>query len=808
MKISYNWLKEYLPSNDLFDPLVNDIDKVADILTSVGLEVEAVEPFESVLGGLAGLIVGEVVTCTKHPDADKLKITTVNTGRETLQIVCGAPNVAAGQKVIVALAGTTIYPVSGDPVKIKKSKIRGVESNGMLCAEDEIGIGASHDGIMVLPDKAQPGQEVSDILPVYKDFLIEIGLTPNRMDGQSHLGVAKDVCAWLTYHTGRKAEVVSPVGNELVVDDQSMPFRVEVKDSTLAARYSGVTISDIAVEPSPEWMQNKLKVLGLRPVNNVVDITNYILHATGQPLHAFDADKIGKRHVKVEQLAAGTLFTTLDTRERKLSAEDIMICDGDDTPMCIGGVFGGIDSGVTAATKNIFLESAVFNPALIRRSIIRHDLRTDAAMRFEKGVDVSKTVDILKYAASLIRDICKGRISSQISDIFNKPAERLVVLKYAYLKKLSGKDFTAEAVSSILTSLGFKVSKSDDMSITVLVPESNPDIKLPADVVEEILRISGLDNIDIPGRIKMTPGTHDHAGELELSEKISSWLTGNGFSEIFTNSITNENYFDNATRAVHILNSLSEELTVLRMGMLPTGLEAIAYNLNRQNKDLLLFEYGKTYHRQEGKYVEENHLNILCTGEYRSKSWYGTAERVNLFYLKGIARSVFLLTGIAVSERTDENGHISFLHNDKQIANAFEVPDKVLQKFSIKQPVFNLDIDWDRLKKASSKIKSVYRPVSKFPAMVRDLSIILGKDIAYAAIEEVIQSLHLKKLSEMRMFDLYQSDKLGQDRKSVALSFSFVDTQKTLTDKETDKMMQQISPALEKEYNAQIRSHA
>lgn len=808
MKISYNWLRDYLPADPFFEPYTGDIHKISDILTAVGLEVESTERYLSVRGGLEGLIVAEVLTCEKHPDADKLKITTVNTGRETLQIVCGAPNVAAGQKVVVAVAGTTIYPVAGEPFKIKKAKIRGAESNGMICAEDEIGIGTSHEGIIVLSGDAKPGQPAEDVIPVYKDYLIEIGLTPNRMDGQSHLGVAKDVCAWLSYHTGKKADVVTPLGGRFEVDNKSMPYEVTVKDSSLARRYSGVTIGDITIEPSPQWMQNRLKVLGLRPVNNVVDITNFILHATGQPLHAFDADKIAKHHVKVEQLKDKTPFVTLDSKERELSSDDIMICDGDDTPMCIGGVFGGLDSGVSATTKNIFLESAVFNPALIRKTIIRHDLRTDAAMRFEKGVDISKTVDVLKYAASLIKDICKGKISSQIADIFDKPAERRVKIGYAYLKKLSGKSFTTDEVSGILKSLGFQIAESDSVSMTVVVPESNPDISLPADIVEEILRISGLDNIEIPAQIKMTPGTHDHSGELELNEKISSWLTGNGFAEIFTNSITNEKYFDRTDKAVRILNSLSEELTILRMGMLPTGLEAIEHNINRQNKDLLFFEFGKTYRHEDGKYLERNHLSILCTGEYRKKSWSSAAQNVNMFFVKGIGHAIFSLTGIDVTEQADEAGQILFSHNEKIIATGYEVPAQKLQQFSIRQPVYYLDVDWDLLKRAAVKVKTVYHPVSKFPVMVRDLSMILGKDVEYASIQKVIHALNLKKLSGLRMFDLYESEKLGHGKKSIALSFSFQDHQKTLTDKETDKMMQQISHVLEKEYHAEIRSHA
>lgn len=808
MKISYNWLREYLPSDEVFSKYINNIHKISDILTAVGLEVETVEPFESIRGRLEGLIVAEVLTCEKHPDADKLKITTVSTGKEKLQIICGAPNVAAGQKVIVAPAGTTLYPLDGEPFKIKKAKIRGIESNGMICAEDEIGTGSSHEGIIVLPENSQIGEPASEIFQVYTDYLIEIGLTPNRMDGQSHLGVAKDVCAWLSHHTGKKAIVISPLNKPFSIDDQSMPFQVEVKDPRLAPRYSGVTISNIKIEPSPQWIQNKLKVIGLRPVNNVVDITNFVLHATGQPLHAFDADKIKDRHVIVEQLAENTPFITLDTKERKLSSEDIMICDGGDTPMCIGGIFGGLVSGVTGDTKNIFLESAVFNPAFIRKSMIRHDLRTDAATRFEKGVDISKTLEVLKYSATLIRDICKGKISSAVTDIFEKPARRVVTLKYAYLKKLSGRDFKEQEVKNILSNLGFVVMAADDSSMTIQVPESNPDILLPADIVEEILRISGLDNIPIPDKVRMSPGSHGHSDEYLLIEKVSAWLTGNGFLEIFTNSITNDKYFEDNRKAVRILNSLSEELTLMRTDMLPTGLEAIEHNLNRQSKDLLFFEFGKTYSHVDGKYYEKNHLSILCTGEFRKKSWNSSPANVSLFFVKGVANAIFSMADVSFIEMVDGDGRISFRHNEKEIGYAYEVRPDTLQKFSVKQPVYCLDIDWDKLKEEAGKINTVYRPVSRFPAMTRDLSMIVEKNIAFGEIRKMIDSLHLKKLSDIRMFDLYENEKIGKGKKSIALSFSFGDSQKTLTDKETDKMMQQISHVLEKEYSAEIRSHA
>lgn len=808
MKISYNWLKEYLPADEAFKTFLDGVEKVGDILTSVGLEVEAIEPFESVPGSLSGLVVAEVLTCEKHPDADKLKVTTVNNGTEVFQVVCGAPNVTAGQKVILAIPGTTLYPGKGDPFTIKKAKIRGIESVGMICAEDEIGVGESHDGIIILPQEAQAGTPASEIFPVYTDYLIEIGLTPNRMDAQSHLGVAKDICAWLTHRTGSKASVISPLGRPFSPDNLSVHFDVVVQDPSLAPRYSGIGITNLTIQESPAWMQNKLRTIGLKPINNIVDITNFILHATGQPLHAFDADEIRDNKVIVETLPSGTPFVTLDGKERKLNIEDIMICDGKDTPMCIAGVFGGAQSGVSEKTKNIFLESAVFDSIHTRKSMIRHDLRTDAATRFEKGVDISKTVEVLKYAALLIRELCGGQISSDVIDIYKRPAERLVKLEYNYLNKLSGKMFQPLETEHILESLGFEIRESSDEYLLVRVPESNPDISIPADIVEEILRISGLDNIPIHRQVKMAPGLHDNSKEFLFREKITSWLTGNGFSEIFTNSITSDKYFEDASDAVHILNSLSEDLTILRKGMLPTALEAIEYNLNRQSKDILFFEFGKTYSGSEGVYKEADHLCIYCTGEYIRKSWNTSSKSVDLFYVKGIAEGFFTMAGIIAETRAEENGRITFLVNGKEIGFTESVEGKTLQQFGIKQPVMYLDLNWNMLERTASRNKTVYRPVSKFPVVSRDLSMILDNQVAYGDIEKLVSSLRIKRLSDVKMFDLYQSDKLGAGKKSIALSFLFTDDQKTLTDKETDKMIQQITKALEDRYHAEIRSHA
>lgn len=815
MKISYKWLKEYLPANDYTSPYINSVDKIAEILTAVGLEVESVEAFSSLPGNLEGLVIGEVLTCIKHPDADKLKVTTVSVANgDPLQIVCGAPNVAAGQKVVVATSGTTLYPSEGVPFQIKKAKIRGVESNGMLCAEDEIGLGGSHAGIIVLPEETKVGMPASEYFGVYTDTIFEIGLTPNRMDAQSHLGVAKDVCAWLSHHLKITVQVVSPLWRPFVEDEAGTRIQVEVPEPSICKRYSGVLLSEIKVADSPKWLQHKLKAIGIRPINNIVDITNFILHATGQPLHAFDADKIKGQKIIVETVPAKTPFVTLDGKRRSLLENDIMICDGDHHPMCIAGVFGGLESGVTENTTNIFLESAVFNGSNIRKSIFAHGLRTDAAVRFEKGVDISKTVEVLKYAALLMKELGGGKITSSIIDEYTKNEPRHIIFSFDYLKKLSGKVFDKNEVENILVSLGFTIVKKDSHQLEVVAPESNPDISLPADLVEEILRIDGLDNIAIPKEVSMTPGIHDHSEEQFLKERIVGWLTGNGFHEIFTNSLTNDHYFSESTlkNAVHVINSLSEELNIMRPQMLQTGLETIAFNINRQNKDLLFFEFGKTYSGKEGDYKEKNHLSLYLTGAINQPGWNKKSVGIDIYYVKGIAQGLLTLAGLtnineSLSEYPALKSVISF-SDQKEIAVMGEVSASGLQMFNIKQPVFYLDINWDYLCAKALKNKTVYRQVSKFPSVNRDLSMVVAKELPYGSIENLIASLKLKKLNKVSVFDLYENEKLGKDKKSLALSFNFSDPGKTLTDKEIGSMMNQIMKQLSEKLNAEIRSHA
>ncbi|HEY5368378.1 MAG TPA: phenylalanine--tRNA ligase subunit beta [Hanamia sp.] len=817
MKISFNWLLEYLPKDDLIIKIIENPQKIADILTSVGLEVESLEKYEQIQNGLAGLIIGEVLTCDKHPDADKLKVTTVDNGNgETLQIVCGASNVLAGQKVIVAPVGTTLYPFSGESFTIKKAKIRGVESNGMLCAEDEIGLGHSHEGIIVLPKEAKTGTDASAYYDIYSDWVFEIGLTPNRMDAMGHLGVAKDVCAYISHHFNQEVKSISPFENNFRPDNNSHPIKVEIKDTVDCERYAGVSLSGIKVEESPAWLQNKLKSIGLRPVNNIVDITNFILHETGQPLHAFDADKVKGNKIVVERLSKGTLFTTLDEKERKLSSDDIMICNGNDEPMCIAGVFGGLESGVSSLTTNLFLESAVFNPASIRKSMLLHNLRTEAAVRFEKGINIDNTVNALKRAAQMIKEIAGGNITSDIIDVYPTPREKSkITLSNHYLKKISGKNYHSDSVKNILVSLNFKVLHEGLDDILIEVPFSNPDIKLPADVIEEIMRIDGLDNIEIPTSVKMSPGIDGGLEDAQKKEKIISRLTGNGFREIFTNSITNSKYFDQTAlvSAVKIINSLSEDLDILRPSMVPTGLESVSHNLNRQNSNLLFFEFGKTYSIIEEKYKEKENLALYFTGNKHELAWNSPSKLIDIYFVKGITESILSLIGINnyqfnISDDAFLDESISISVKKENIGVIGSVKKRFLENFSIKQPVFFVCIDWEKLIVLTQKNNIAFEAIAKFPQVQRDLSILLDRTINYKQVEELVKSLHISKLESLQLFDVFENEKLGKDKKSLAFNFTFLDKEKTLTDKEIESMMNKITEALEDKLNAIIRRNA
>ncbi len=804
MTISYNWLCDYLP--EAIEP-----EKLSKILTSIGLEVESLEKYESIKGGLAGLVIGEVLETSQHPNADKLKLTKVNIGAtEPLQIVCGAANVAAGQKVVVATIGTTIYPAGGDPLTMKLAKIRGVESQGMICAEDEIGVGTSHDGILVMPADAVVGSPAADHFKPYSDWIYEIGLTPNRMDAMSHYGVARDVCAYLTHHIA-EAKVKAPFTNGFSVDNTSLPIKVTIENTEACPRYAGVSISGVTVGESPKWLKDRLAAIGLRSINNIVDITNFILHETGQPLHAFDADAITGGEVIVKNMPSGTAFVTLDEKERKLDAEDLMICNAKEG-MCIAGVFGGLKSGVTAATKHIFLESAWFHPVSIRKTSVRHELRTDAATRFEKGVDISNTVNVLKRAALLIKEIAGGTISSEIVDVYPDPRPKAEVsLKNHYLKKLSGKNYHADAIKRILISLGFEIVREGLDELRVAVPYSKPDISIPADIVEEILRIDGLDNIEIPSTITISPAVEALGQKESLKDKIATYLVGQGFTEILTNSITNSKYFDEEVLAVTVkmINNLSEELNVLRPSMLETGLESIAYNLNRRNQNLQFFEIGKTYHtRAVGEYAETEHLCLYITGNDHEDSWREKGRSNDFYRLKGLATALFQLSGIGnlQFEKADGDGLVlNLVCGKKQMGQLMQVSAQKLQAFDIKQPVFVLDIEFGSLLEAVSQNKIRYREVNKFPVMQRDLAMVVNRGISFEQIEQTVKKVKLPRLKETRLFDVFESEKLGTDKKSMAISFLFADEEKTLTDKEVDAMIAKLVQGFEKELAAEIR---
>ena len=756
----------------------------------------------------------KLLPAKKHPDADKLKLTTVNIGAaENLQIVCGAANVAAGQKVIVATIGATIYPISGEPLTMKKTKIRGVESHGMICAEDEMGLGESHAGIMILPNDARVGLTAAEYFKLSEDYIFEIGLTPNRIDAMSHLGVARDVCAYLSHHNKTDANVISPFKNNFKPDNQELQMEVVIENAEACQRYSGVSIEGVVIAESPSWLQQKLKSIGLRPINNIVDITNFILHETGQPLHAFDADAITGKKVIIKNLPEATVFVTLDEKERKLSAADLMICNAE-APMCIGGVYGGLRSGVSASTKNIFLESAWFNPTDIRKTSLRHGLRTDAATRFEKGVDISNTVSVLKRAAILIKEIAGGKIASDIIDVYPSPKEKTeVALKYHYLKKLSGKNYHGDTIKNILSSLGFELLKEGNDEMRFSVPFSKPDITLAADIVEEIMRIDGLDNVEIPTMITIAPSVETLAHEVAYTEKTAEYLAGCGFTEIFTNSITNSVYYseDVLQKTVKMINNLSEELNILRPAMMQTGLSSVAYNLNRKNNDLKFFEFGKTYTVEEtGKYIENDHLSIYITGNTTTDSWKSKGEKADFYFTKAVFEKIINVLGLKInsytqSENADLSNALQATIKNEKIAEIGMVSNKTLERFDIKQPVFYADMYWDKLLKLNSRINIQHQDVSKYPAVHRDLAIIVNKTLPFKEVEKATNTARINKLKAISLFDIFESEKIGTDKKSMAISFTFLDVEKTLTDKEIDGMMNKIIASYEKELGAEIR---
>lgn len=806
MTISYNWLSDYLPVK--IQP-----GRLSKILTSIGLEVEKMETYEEVKGGFQGLVIGEVLEVTPHPNADKLRLTKVNTGKkEILNIVCGAPNVAKGQKVVVAPVGATIYPLNGEPLTMKLAKIRGEESYGMICAEDELGLGTSHEGIMVLNSDAKPGQAAEEYFQPYSDIIYEIGLTPNRMDAMSHIGVARDVCAYLTHHDKKEIKTVTPPVT-FKTGNQPLKITVTIKNKDACKRYSGVCLSDIKVQDSPKWLQQRLKAIGLRPINNIVDITNYVQHETGQPLHAFDYDAIKGNMIIVQTEKEGTPFITLDEKERKLSSDDLMICNAEEG-MCIAGVFGGIHSGVSNETKNIFLESAWFDPVLIRKTSFRHALRTDAATRFEKGVDISNTVYALKRAALLIKELADGQVASDVIDVYpDEEPKKQVGLKFQFLKKLSGKNYHPDTVKKILLALGFSLVREGIDGLTVEVPYHKNDVSLPVDLVEEVVRIDGLDNIEIPTAITISPSVEKNTKEDELKEKVASFLVGLGFNELLTNSISNSKYFteEQLKTTVRLLNNLSSELDVMKPVMLPTALEVIAFNLNRKNSNLRFFEFGKTYSTESaGNYSELNHLCLYITGTVGEDHWKGKAKDADMYYVKGITETIVQLAGLKVSFSSEiSNAHpenlITANLDDKVLARIGKIAPKTAADFDVKGAVYFANFNWDILVKKASEIKIQYKEIAKYHPVERDLAMVVPKAMRYDQIKERLTKLRLAKLQEIKLFDIFENEKLGKDKKSMAINFTFLDEEKTLTDKEIDGWMNNIMSTLEKDLGAEIR---
>ncbi|MBW8241281.1 phenylalanine--tRNA ligase subunit beta [Muricauda oceani] len=804
MKISYNWLKQFLQIDW-------DAHKAGELLTDLGLEVEGITQFESVKGGLKGIVVGHVLTCEKHPNADKLKLTTVDVGQEApLQIVCGAPNVAAGQKVPVATVGTTLYTKEGEAWVIKKGKIRGEVSEGMICAEDEIGVGESHDGIMVLNEELVPGTPCSKVFEIENDEVFEIGLTPNRADAMSHFGVARDLKAGLEQKEIQK-ELVTPSVSNFSIDNRSLKVDVEVTESDLAPRYCGVTISNLVVQDSPDWLKNRLKAIGLAPINNIVDVTNYVLHELGQPLHAFDAFKIKGNKVEVKTLPGGTKFTTLDGVERELHEDDLMICDAG-SPMCIAGVFGGIHSGVTEHTTSIFLESAYFDPVSIRKTAKRHGLNTDASFRFERGIDINMTKYALKRAALLIREIAGGYITSEIVDLFpKKPQERQVFLTFNKINSLIGQEIPQDTIKSILSSLEIRINNVTESGLGLTIPTYRVDVTREVDVIEEILRVYGYNNIDFKEKLNASIAKTSRFENYRIQDIVGSMLASKGFYEIMTNSLVSSEITSGDDSAVQMLNPLSSDLSVLRTSMLYSGLQTVSYNHNRQKNDLKLFEFGKTYHKTEGKHPEKQHLAIFVSGDRTQNSWAVASKKTDFFYLKGIVENIFERLGLKdvnttpLSHAIDLSEGISYTKNNMVLVSLGLVGKAALKQFDIKQEVFYADLDWDAILQCVSTQNVAFKEIPRFPEVTRDFALLLDDSVSFQKVYDIAWNTEKKLLKKVNLFDVYTGKNLPEGKKSYAVSFTLMDEKKTLTDKQIDKIMGKLLAQYQKELGAELR---
>ncbi|MES2810413.1 MAG: phenylalanine--tRNA ligase subunit beta [Bacteroidota bacterium] len=798
MKISYNWLKEFINTD-------KSPEEISKILTGTGLEVESVEKVQAVPGGLEGLVIGYVKETAQHPNADRLKVTKVDVGGDTdLQIVCGAANVAAGQKVVVATVGTTVHPTTGEPFLIKESKIRGEVSLGMICAEDEIGLGTSHEGIMVLDEDAQVGTLAKEYFNVNDDYMYEIGLTPNRADAVSHLGTARDIAAFL------KIGVTKPDVSAFKVDNNDRKIEVVVENEAAAPRYAGLTISGIEVKESPQWLKERLAVIGVRAINNVVDATNYVLHDLGQPLHAFDADAIKGNKVIVKNVAEGTAFKTLDDADRKLSADDLMICNAD-APMCIAGVFGGAESGVKATTTSIFLESAYFNAVSVRKTAKRHGLKTDASFRFERGTDPDMVVFALKRAALLIKEIAGGQISSDIIDLYPNPVAPFDVdLKFANVHRLIGQVIPEEEIKAIITALDITIVSETAEGLILQVPPYRVDVTRDVDVIEEILRIYGYNNIYIPTQVRASLSASPKPEKDTVQNMLSDLLTANGFNEIMSNSLTKSAYSSDLESAVKILNPLSSDLDVMRQTMLYSGLEAIAYNQNRQNADVKFYEFGKVYSIKEDKYNEAQRFAIFLSGATSSAQWNQKATAATFYNLKAIVDGI--LQKLNINDVTVEDATCSkmayglnYIKNGKTLVKLGSVAKDALKKTDVDKEVFWADFSFDQVMQIVKKNKIVYQEISKFPAVRRDLSMLIDNTVTFGQLKQIAQRTERKLLKEVNVFDVYQGDKLPAGKKSYALSFIIQDAEKTLTDKTIDGIMQKLIYNLQKEAGAEIR---
>ena len=820
MNISYKWLKEYVD----FDLTPQE---VCDALTSEGLEVDALEEVQSIRGGLKGLYVGKVLTCEMHPNSDHLHVTTVDLGKgEPQQIVCGAPNVAAGQKVIVADLGCVLY--DGDKeFQIKKSKLRGVESLGMICAEDEIGVGTSHDGIIVLPEDAPIGQPAAEYYNLESDWLIEVDITANRADALSHWGVARDLYAWLVQN-GYKTSLHRPSDEAFAVDNHDLPIDVVIENTEACKRYACVSVTDCEVKESPEWLKNKLNAIGLRPINNIVDITNYVMMAYGQPLHCFDADMVTGHKIVVKTMPEGTPFVTLDGEEHKLSDRDLAICNAEE-PMCIAGVFGGKGSGTYETTRNVVLESAYFHPTWIRKSARRHGLSTDASFRFERGIDPNGTIYALKQAALLCKELAGGKVSMEIKDVYPEPLPNFNVdLKYDYVHQLIGKEIPHDTIKSIVSSLEMVIKSEDADGLQLEVPAYRVDVQRPCDVAEDILRVYGYNNVEMPEQLKSSlviKGDEDQKHKLE--NLVGEQLVGAGFNEILNNSLTKAAYYEDlncypAERLVSIVNPLSSDLNVMRQSILFGGLESIAYNANRKNPNLKFFEFGNTYQHFNEKadaenpmkaYAEESHLGLWVTGKRVEGSWAHPDEQSSFYELKAYVLNILsrigLPLGSVVFKDSDNNifskGITVENRGGKVLVEMGVVARSLQKKFGIDNEVYFADLYWNQLTKAVRKQKVGFKESSKYPAVSRDLALLLDKDVEFARVEQIAYNAERKLLKKVELFDVYEGKNLPDGKKSYAVNFILQDEQKTLNDKAIDAVMQKIIQNLKKQLNAELR---